>query len=439
MNTKDQNVGNKLFPENEHQEVKQQIFETMTDRIAKEMEIPEDVVQDARKYALCIIFSVRNYIDFAVSMIDYLSEDISSICGSLYKELYQIAFTRGHHMDDPEYVDSFDDWSLIHEYQRYKEREALKEREDEFKDNIDELQFLIQQYRDSEEFQKMLDFVGKFSYLAPYNAMIVEMQKPGAKFVFPGKQWRSYGRRIKPNAQQLITLLPFGPIQCMFDISDTEPIEGVKVTEETELMLMWDSSLKNPKGELNPELLKQLTDNLPSYGIFLDDSMLAANTYGGYIMEYSQPISVPINREHKLKVFSRFLISVNQRQTNEEKFHTICHELGHLFCRHQYYDFDKMRRPSHKEREFEAETVAWLVCKRHGINNASEGYLATYAPSGEIPICSTDLIMRAVTEIEKMLEKNIYATSSMWYNEDKTYKNIIDKERKRLGEQKKKK
>ena len=205
------------------------------------------------------------------------------------------------------------------------------------------------------------------------------------------------------------------------------------------VMEMWDGSLKNPSGEIDPTLLNQLIDNLPSYGVYLDDSMLAANTYGGYLMEYGQPIFIPIIKDHEIKVFSRFLISVNHKQTDEEKFHTICHELGHLFCRHQYYNSGKIRRPSQKEREFEAETVAWLVCKRHGITNPSEEYLATYAPEGEIPICSTDLIMRAVTEIEKMLEKKVYATSSMWYAEDKNHKSIVDKERKRLAEQKKKK
>lgn len=95
------------------------------------------------------------------------------------------------------------------------------------------------------------------------------------------------------------------------------------------------------------------------------------------------------------------------------QFHTICHELGHLFCYHQFYTESKRQKLTIKEREFEAETVAWLVCKRHGIYNPSEEYLASYAPLGEIPICSTDLIMKAVAEIERMMEspiklKNLY-------------------------------
>lgn len=107
------------------------------------------------------------------------------------------------------------------------------------------------------------------------------------------------------------------------------------------------------------------------------------------------------------RVNSRFIISVNKNQERIVQFHTICHELGHLFCYHQFYTESKRRKLTIKEREFEAETVAWLVCKRHGIYNPSEEYLASYAPLGEIPICSTDLIMKAVAEIERMMESPI--------------------------------
>lgn len=387
------------------------------------------VLNEARRYALCIVFETHCFEEFAVSMIDCMGEKIVSLCKDLYKELYQLAFSKGFHMESEQAVDAHTDEDLLNTYYCFKAKQKFEEeyREEDFKENIDELQFLIRRYRDSEEFKRMLDFVGRFSYLAAYNAMLVEMQKPGAKFVFPGKEWRRYGRTIKPNAQQLITLKNFGPVQCMFDISDTEPIPGRVVVKEQELMEMWDNGLKNPNGVVDPEILNTLIDNLPIYGIFLDDSFMAANTYGGYIMPYSHLIDVHVGMNNDIKTNSRFLISVNHKQTDAEKFHTICHELGHLFCRHQSYKPDKRRDISHKEREFEAETVAWLVSKRHGINNPSEEYLATYAPEGEIPICSTELIMKAVAEIERMIEGPLPVTKGLWYKEDKVFKGIVDK------------
>ena len=149
--------------------------------------------------------------------------------------------------------------------------------------------YLLRNYRNSIEFKKLLNFVGRFSYLAPYNAMLVQMQKPGATFVFNGKKWKEYGRRPKVNAQKLIILKPFGPVQCVFDYGDTEEISGaLDVLDEADLMKLWDKSLKRTKGEIEKETWDILIKNLPVYGIYLDDKFQAANTYGGYIMPYGK-------------------------------------------------------------------------------------------------------------------------------------------------------
>lgn len=389
--------------------------------------ISKEMLQIARKYALSIVFHTHGFMEFAMSMMDYLGEDICCICKALYYELYQVALTQEFYLDGREDVEKISEEYLVNCYYQEKEekREAERKREEEFRNNVDELQFLIDEYRNSDRFKQMLDFVGKFKYLAPYNAMLVEMQLPGAKLVLTGKKWREYGRRVKPNAQQLITLYPFGPIQCMFDISGTEPIEGVKSKKETELMEEWDECLKKVEGNIKPELLSQLINNLPSYGIYYDDSLLAANTYGGYLMPYKHNIKVKIGEE-QVKTISRFIISVNHKQSDTEKFHTICHELGHLLCRHVYYNDRAKRRLDTKEEEFEAETVAWLVCKRMGISNPSEQYLAIYAKDGKIPLCSIDLIMKAVTEIEEMIRFETSIKTGKWYQTDKAFKDFVD-------------
>jgi Zn-dependent peptidase ImmA (M78 family) len=187
----------------------------------------------------------------------------------------------------------------------------------------------------------------------------------------------------------------------------------------------WDGCLKKIEGNIKPELLNQLINNLPSYGIFYDDSLLAANTYGGYLMPYKHNIHVKIG-EDLVKTSSRFIISVNHKQSDTEKFHTICHELGHLLCRHIYYNERARRHLNIKEEEFEAETVAWLVCKRMGISNPSEQYLAIYAKESQIPLCSLDLIMKAVTEIEEMIRFEMSIKTGKWYQTDKVFKDFVD-------------
>ncbi len=401
----------------------------------------ENKMREARVFAKCFIQEANTFQDFSVNMLDYLGPEYCQEVKEIYKELSQFLFEQGVHQDSHIYVNEVSEDEMLGWLESFQRQQAELEqgRQEDFEENIDELQFLVKNYRSSEEFQKMMDFVGKFHYMAPYNAMLVELQKPGACLWLKAKDWEKENRMIKPNAQNLITLRQFGPVQCMYDLSDTEPMPDCPVTEENEILERWKKWLMSAQGEVSPLLLQRLIDNLPSYGIYLDESFSAANTYGGYIKSYNHQIKAPLGISHNMTTTSRFLVSINRAQSNTDKFHTICHELGHLFCRHLFYDREKVRHLSIKEREFEAESVAWIVCKRHGINNPSEQYLAGYASKGEIPICSTDYMLKAVTEIDKMLSKPVYASQSMWYKEDKAFKSELDKYKKDMQEKGKKK
>lgn len=394
-------------------------------------QIPERIIQQVRNYAMCIVGTAPDFYHFAINMVDYIGVEYVSCCKDLYLELSQVIFTQSQHMDNPDVITNIADWEILDWYERFKKEQKEKDEhpdESEIKENIDELQHLVKEFRDSSRFQEMLDYVGRARHIAPYNAMLIQMQMPGSKFAFTGKGWREYDRMPKPNAHPLIVLKPFGPVQCMFDYSDTEPIPGAEDYSEDDLMAMWETGIKKMNGVIDKKKYERLVNHLNSYGIYLDDNMLASNTYGGYIMPYKHAITAPINKKSVLYGLSEFMISVNHRQSETQKFHTICHELGHLFCRHHFYTPKKVRQNiTLKQMEFEAETVAWLMCKRHGVDNPSEEYLATFAPEGEIPYCSSDYIMKAVTEIEDMISRDVvYVKGSMWYTENKELKDIID-------------
>ena len=396
-------------------------------------EVLENKMPKAIEYASHIIMETSNFIDFAVALVDYMDEDFIPYCKSVYAMLRSLDYPTVTFEKDDELGDITPD-VIRKEYHNFLSQQEKLAREKEFKENIDELQFLVKSYRDSNEFKKMLDFIGSFPYLAPYNAMLVQMQKPGATFVLTGKKWAEYGRQPKLNGQKLIVLKPFGPVQCVFDFEDTEPIpNATEVMEEADLIKKYTENLQQAQGDLDKKIMETLVSNLPVYGIYQDDNFLAANSYGGYIMPYhDQKLKVKIDKDYYMEVSSNFVISVNKKQSNAVKFHTLCHELGHLFCNHQCYDKRKKRKLTLKEEEFEAETVAWLMCKRHSISNPSEEYLASYAPKGEIPICSTELIMRAVTEIERMVDGAVSVNDSMWYKEDSAFKASVNAQRQEL-------
>ena len=229
-------------------------------------EVLEKKMPKALEYASHIIYESKNFMDFAIALADYMGEDFIPYSKSVYAMLRSLPQVNNIKFESAEEIDQYSSDYIVQQFREYQIKQEQRKREQEFKENIDELQFLVKNYRSSEEFKKMLDFIGKFHYLAPYNAMLVQMQKPGATFVFNGKKWAEYGRRPSINAQKLIILKPFGPIQCVFDFSDTEPILGLSsVSIETKRMrlnfipsamnwaissvgLQYTSSQKIPKG-----------------------------------------------------------------------------------------------------------------------------------------------------------------------------------------------
>ena len=98
---------------------------------------------------------------------------------------------------------------------------------DAARQSLDELFTLARRYKSSKTYKELLDFIAKFRFYAPFNAMLVHIQKPGAKYVAPPHRWLAdYRRRIKPEAQPLVILQPMGPVMFVFDVSDTEPEKG---------------------------------------------------------------------------------------------------------------------------------------------------------------------------------------------------------------------
>ena len=174
-------------------------------------EVLENKMPKAIEYASHIIMETSNFIDFAVALVDYMEEDFIPYCKSVYAMLRSLDYPNVTFEKDEKLGDITPD-VIRNAYHNFLSKQEKLAREKEFKENIDELQFLVNSYRDSNEFQKMLDFIGRFPYLAPYNAMLAQMQKPGATFVLTGKKWAEYGRQPKLNGQKLIVLKPFGPV-----------------------------------------------------------------------------------------------------------------------------------------------------------------------------------------------------------------------------------
>lgn len=61
--------------------------------------------------------------------------------------------------------------------------------------------------------KELLDFVVRLRNFAPFNAMLLHVQKPGLSYAASEHDWRNrFGRWPKDGARPLLILLPFSPV-----------------------------------------------------------------------------------------------------------------------------------------------------------------------------------------------------------------------------------
>ena len=78
-------------------------------------------------------------------------------------------------------------------------------------------------YTQSKDYKDLLEFVVRLRNFSPFNAMLLQVQKPGLRFAASAYDWRErFGRSPKQGVRPLLILWPFGPVALVYDVMDTE-------------------------------------------------------------------------------------------------------------------------------------------------------------------------------------------------------------------------
>lgn len=282
--------------------------------------------------------------------------------------------------------------------------------QDTTKRALDELFAYTVQYRTSKAYMRLMAFVARFRCYSPFNALLVHIQKPGAVFVAPAYRWlRDYGHRVKTAARPLVILQPMGPVMFVFDVSDTEPTENARplppqVTNPFEVR----------RGHIGSEL-DRLIDNAKRDGVRVKRSSEGSQSAGSIRtipddIKASQKFQTGVDKQRNpvfITVPVKYDLVVNKDLSGEAQYATIVHELAHLYCGHLGTPSDRWwpdRRGLHYwVEEFEAESAAYLVCARVGIDTPAEQYLAGFVRThNDVPPVSLECVMKAAGLIETM-------------------------------------
>jgi hypothetical protein len=272
---------------------------------------------------------------------------------------------------------------------------------------LDELFTLARQYKSSIAYKALLEFVANFRFYAPFNAMLIHIQKSGATYVAPPQRWFSdYRRHIKIGAQPVVILQPMGPVMFVFDVSDTEPEKGAPPLPP-EVEGPFDARRGHIGGEFEITI-----ENAKRDGVSVAECKAGSQLAGFVeIAKSSEFLSVLVKQKPReyLSVPLRYKLLLNSDHSAETKYATLVHELAHLYCGHLGTPNERWwpdRRDLLQEvREFEAESVCYLVCSRLGIENPSVQYLGTYwkkNEKGDVPAISLECVMKSAGLIEQM-------------------------------------
>lgn len=264
---------------------------------------------------------------------------------------------------------------------------------------LDELFTRSRGWFKSKEYLEILQFISRLRKYSAYNAVLLRIQNPDVRYVATVQDWQErHERTVNANARPLIILAPFQPVMFVYDVADTEgPDLPRKVLED-----FW---AEGPEVETRWGLL---FNSARFMGI---DVVLAEknNSHAGSAKRLSSARPNPYGPRS-----FRFEVTINNKHDRAVQFATLAHELAHIICGHIGADpvpegnWDDRRPIGHTQREIEAESVSYIVCKRLGIKSNSEVYLSNYVNKHEhiVPF-SFHTVLTVAGKIEKM------ATSKM--------------------------
>lgn len=239
-------------------------------------------------------------------------------------------------------------------------------------------------YESTDSYRALLAFVVRLRNVAPFNAMLLQLQKPSLTYAASAHDWKvRFNREVKEDARPLLILWPFGPVATVYDVLDTfDPHNSQQGGLPEDIASFFAT------GEITKERINRFVGLLAKKRIELRCIDQGDASAGQIRLEKS-------GKDDKDKTY---LIKLNRNHTPATQFTTLAHELGHLFLGHlgpnKLLSAPNRVSLAHAIQEIEAESVAYLVCERNGVKTKSETYLANFVASG---LSANDLDLYRIT------------------------------------------
>lgn len=253
----------------------------------------------------------------------------------------------------------------------------------------DKLEQGIKELFESEKFKEYLTTMSKFYNYSFNNTLLIAMQKPDATLIAGYTSWqRNFDRHVMKGEKGIKILAP-APYKAQeerekIDPATQKPVldaDGKPVTETVEVL--------RPAFKVVSVFDVSQTDGKELPDIAVDELTGSVENYAAFFEALKQESPVPISFEDipggAKGYFSHVenRIAIQDGMSEIQTVKTAIHEIAHAKL-HAIKPDEKVSPEERKDRhtkEVEAESVAYTVCQRYGIETSdySFGYIAGWS------------------------------------------------------------
>lgn len=257
----------------------------------------------------------------------------------------------------------------------------------------DKLEQGIKELFESERFKEYLRTMSKFYNYSFNNTLLIAMQKPEATYVAGYTSWqRNFDRQVMKGEKGIKILAP-APYKAQEEREKIDPLtkkpmigaDGKAVTETVEVL--------RPAFKVVSVFDVSQTDGKELPDIIVDELKGTVENYEAFLDALRQESPVPISFEDIPGGAKGFFspvesrIAIQEGMSEIQTIKTAIHEIAHAKL-HAVTPGEKVAPEDKKDRrtkEVEAESVAYTVCQRYGIETSdySFGYIAGWSSDKE--------------------------------------------------------
>jgi hypothetical protein len=227
------------------------------------------------------------------------------------------------------------------------------------KRNLEELAKETDKARVSETMVSYLEFCAKFHQYSASNVFLILLARPNATHVAGFNAWKKMGRYVKRGEKGIAILAPMLYREDPDDEDSQKVLKGFRIVHVFDLAQTDGQPLPEAPNWKSPEKHNELQKKLMEFAK-LNGIKVTIGELQREIQGISQGGSIVLSPEAGVKTF----------------IHELAHELLHQVENNVL---------SKAEKELEAESVAYVVCKYLGFTNlSSPNYLALHNIQGDM-------------------------------------------------------